>query len=1048
MNIISMLKEKRNPKTHNRIRPLVFGLLLLCSFGVVNAFGQAPVRTLNGTVTDESLKPIAGASVRLIGKTEGAITNAEGQYRLVLEEAGDSLEISHLSYVTQHVFIGDQTTVNVRMITDEAGDDLEQVVVVGYGTQKKVSVTGGVDVINEKAFEGRAVANVSQALQGTSPSLVIQQKSFEPGQGVNLNLRGVGTLGNNSPLVVIDGLIGGDINNVNPNDIASISVLKDAGSAAIYGSRAANGVILITTKKGKAGVNEVKYNGIMSFVHPHFWVEPVQGFENMLLKDQALVNAGQNPIYSPMDIAAQKAKGDSPWFLKAIFKDATQQNHNLSLSGGAGKTTYLLSAGYMDQQSNFVGPDKGVRRYNFRTNLSTEIGRLKVVSTLAYTRNEIRDHSYGTGTLVVDAERTPPLYDLKDSLGRYLINDVLAQFNPLGILEKGGFRHYDNDNIVGNITGELKLMEGLTLRGAFGGSLDANHQYYRTDYVPFYRPGAAEGADPAGLYGNSLGSVTGDKNSKTLFLNTQLLLQYTKQIGLHNFMVMGGYTTESYSTKANEVHLDYTSPDLNLPNSNTIVDVGDLKITPQGSAENALNSYIARVTYDYDNKYFLEGDFRADGSSKFAPDNRWGYFPSVSGGWIISRENFFRESKVSNVVNYLKLRSSYGILGNQNVDNYQYQTTYQVYPNGYVFNGSTPVATTGFATANPDIKWESAHSFNVGADINAFNNKLNITFDYFTKLTKDILQEPNLPGTFGGSQVDFNIASVRNSGWEFTINYNTKGALFSHSLTFNMGDTHNEIVKMANDQDRIESHDEMQIIYAKGLPIGSFVGLKRAGYFQNLDDVQNLPKFVGLQVAPGDIRYQDKNGDGVIDDNDRYVLGNPFPRYTFGLNYNLGWNGFDLNVFIQGVGKRDMDIRGELVEPFHANYSYVMFKHQLDYWRPDNPYAENPRLAVSGSASNTNNYRKGSDLYIFDAAYARLKNVQLGYSLSPNLCDRLGIHKLRLYLTGQNLFTLSKMDFLDPENTEFDSKVTSGGANSGRAYPTLVYYGFGLDVTF
>jgi len=1038
-------------KRRSRIRLLgsLSCLLLLLTITIrADLYGQSTGRTVTGTVTDEQLRPVAGVSVHLMGTNEGDVTDPQGKYRIHINKDQDSLLFSHLNFDSKTLLVGQHSNLDVILYPKQDAGDLDQVVVVGYGTQKKVSVTGGVDVVKAQAFEGRAVVNVAQALQGTAPSLVIQQKSFEPGQGVNLNLRGVGTLGDNSPLVVIDGLVGGDINNLNPNDIESVSVLKDAGSAAIYGSRAANGVILVTTKKGKAGHNSINYNGIFSRIHPHILVEPVDGYENMILKDQALVNSGQQPIYSPLDIQAQYEKGNQPWFLREIFKDANQQNHNLSLSGGAGKTTYLLSGGFMDQQSNFIGPAKGVRRYNYRMNLSTELGRLKVSSSIAYTRNEIRDHSYSTGTLVVDAERTPPLYPYQDSLGRYLINDVLAQFNPIGILNDGGFRKYDNDNIFGTISGDLKIIDGLSLRGVFGGSLEANHQYFRTDYVPFYRAGAAIGADPAGLYGNEKGTVTGDQNNKNILLNTQLLLQYEKQFGKHDFMVMGGYTTESQTYQANHVQLNYTSADMNLPGDSTIVNVGDQGITPQGSWETALNSYIGRLTYNYDNKYFFEGNFRVDGSSKFAAENRWGFFPSVSGGWILSREDFYTNSRISDVVNYLKLRSSYGVLGNQNVGNFQYQTTYQVYSNGYVFNGNTPVSTTGFQTANPDLKWESAHTFNIGADLNAFNNKLNVSFDYFNKLTENILQRPNLPGTFGGSQVDFNIASVRNRGWEFTINYNSKGALFSHNLTFNMGDTHNEIVKMANDQDRIETHDEMQMIYAEGLPIGSYVGLKRAGYFQNLDDVNNLPKFVGLEVVPGDNRYVDKNGDGVIDDNDRFVLGNPFPRYTFGLNYDLGFKGFDLNVFIQGVGKRDMDVRGELVEPFHVNYSYVIFKHQLDYWRPDNKDAAFPRLAVSGSASNTNNFRKGSDMYIFNAAYARLKNVQIGYSLSPKVCSRLGIQKFRVYMTGQNLFTLSKMDFLDPENTEFSSNVTSGGSNSGRAYPTLEYYGFGVDITF
>lgn len=1016
----------------------------------ITSAADAPPVVVKGKVLDEKGAPLSGVTVSLKGgpASTSTTTDNDGNFSLTVPESTGTLRFSYVGYETKEAAI---TSGDLTMTLSPVDKSLSDVVVVGYGVQKKVSVSGGVDVIKSQALEGRASTNLTQALQGASPSLTIQQTSFEPGQPLNINIRGIGTLGDNSPLVVIDGLVGGDINTLNPSDIDNISVLKDAGSAAIYGSRSANGVILITTKKGKKGEGTVTYNGIYSKVQPHIWMKPVAGWENMILKDEALVNAGQTPFYSPMDIEQQKAKGDEQWFLDAIFRRSTQQNHNLSISGGRDKSSYLVSAGYMDQESNFIGPAKGLKRYNFRMNFTNEVGRLKVNSILAYAKTHIRDHSYSTGTLVIDAERTPPYYKLKDSLGRYLINDVLAQFNPLGILEQGGFRDYDNDNLFGSVNGELTIIKGLKLRGTFGGTLEADHQNYETRYVPFYREGQAVGSTPAGLYGNSLGTVTGDENTKNLFLNSQVFLDYTHDFNKHHLQLLGGFTNESYTGKSNKVVLNYTSPDLNLPQSATIVNVGDQRITPQGTNQNSLNSFIGRASYSYDDKYFAEASFRADASSKFAKANRWGYFPSISAAWRISREDFFEKSNATAYVNELKLRASYGQLGNQNVGNYQYQTTYSVYANMYGFN-NTAVSGTGFNTANPDIKWEVANTFNIGVDAGLLRNRVNVTFDYFNKLTKNILMQPNLPGTYGGGSVDYNIASVRNRGWELNVSYNIPSGAFHQTIGINIGNTNNEITKMANDQDRIQSLEELQVIYGKGLPIASYVGYKRDGYFQNLKDIQNKPRFTGLAVAPGDIAYKDKNNDGVIDDNDRYILGNPFPHYIFGITYNISWKTLDFGFLIQGVGQRDMALRGELIEPFHANYSFTMFEHQLDYWRPDNQNAKYPRLAINGSASNTNNFRKGSDLYILNAAYARLKNVQLGYTLSPGIAHKLGLQKLRAYLTGQNLLTITRNRFLDPETSEFhngsNNLNATNGANSGRTYPTLLYYGAGLDVTF
>lgn len=1018
-------------------------------------FGAAQSgHTLQGVTQDASGNPIPDAIVVITNDSmrfsKTILTSMDGSFNVTdLPIAGpyhlNFNLVGYASYDTSRVFAGALQRPIVLQTTNRS---LDEVVVIGYGTQKKVSLTGAVDVVKSSAITDRPVTNVTQALQGTSPSLVIQNNSFEPGQTPRLNLRGVGTLGDNAPLVVIDGVVGGDINLLNPNDIESVSILKDAGSAAIYGSRSANGVILITTKKGRAGKTAINYNGIASLVHPKILVKPVPGYENMIYKNQALVNSGQLPSSSPLQIENQKLKGDDPWFLDELFHNSLQQNHNLSFSGGSEKTTYLISAGLLDQQNNLYGPAKGLKRYNFRMNLATTIGRLKLASNIAYAHTNIKDHSSNTGTLIVDAERTPPIYQYKDSLGRYLVNDVLTEFNPFGVLDQQGYRKYDNENFFGTIKGDLKLTSNLTLTGMFGVTLDANHMFYKYDYSPFYRVGTPVGGlpvKPESFVGNS--SSTGDQNTKNWRMNTQLLLQYNKSFGLHDLNLMGGYTGESYTGKFNQINMQYVSNDLGLPGTYTVINVGDQTVSPQSTNQNSLNSFIGRATYNYDERYFGEINFRADGSSKFAKNNRWGYFPSFSGSWLISNENFFKNGKIANTIDVLKLRATYGILGNQNVGNYQYQTTYFVFANAYGFNNNA-VSGAGFNTANPDIRWETAKIFNIGTDITLLDRKLNVTFDAFHKRTDNILQQPNLPGTFGGANVDFNIASVKNTGWELTVNYNIVGENWRHSIGFNMGDTKNEILKLGNDQTRIQSSDEMQVIYAKGLPIGSYVGLKRDGYFQNLDDINNKARFVGLDVGPGDVAYKDKNGDGIIDDNDRYILGNPFPRYTFGFNYTVGYKNVDLVLFVQGVGKRSQFIRGELVEPYHANYSYNLFEHQRDFWTPANPNAEFPRLAVPGSASNTNNYRKASNIYLFNAAYARLKNVQIGYSLPQKMTSRLGIQKMRAFLSGQNLFTIAANKFVDPESTEFDGNLGVGGANSARNYPTTQYYGFGLDITF
>jgi TonB-linked SusC/RagA family outer membrane protein len=985
---------------------------------------------ITGKVLDEKQEPVAGATVHLKGTSRMTTTRNDGTFTLSVPEAAGTLEISYIGYQRMEVAITGNTVLVTLKILNAA---MEEVVVIGYGTQRRANVSGAVDQIKSSALEGKPSVNLTQSLQGVSANLIIQQRNSEPGANINVNLRGVSTLGNNTPLIVIDGIAGGDINQLNPADIDNISVLKDAGSAAIYGSRSANGVILITTKKGKRNARAVvTYNGMVGIQQPKIFYKPVESFENAMLRNEALVNAGLQPMYTPEQVQAFKTEGSKEWFLDAILQDALQQNHNLSISGGNDKTTYLLSVGYVDQRSNLVGPNFGLKRYNARLNLSTEVGKLKVTGTMAYSRRDIKEHSSSTSTLIVDAGRTPTYYTMKDEQGRYLTNDVLAEFNPLGILEAGGYRTLDDDHLFGNITAELGIIDGLKLKGVAGGNLSVFHSYARVKQVNFF---------PKGIYGADRN--TNDNSSKNLFLNTQIMLEYQKAFGEHNINALVAYSNESVSNKGFSLNTKYNDNELGTPVTGTIIDPSSSN-TNRGTAESSLNSVFGRAGYAYSDKYILEFNFRYDGSSKFRKDLRWGFFPSVSAAWRLTEEQFLEGYR--DKFGALKLRASYGVLGNQNVDNYQFQTTYFNFNNAYGFNNAV-VSGTGFTFANPDLRWEKAATFNAGVDATFLENKLTVSFDYFNKLTSDILIPPAVPGLYGGSASNYNAGKVRNQGWELSLNYRVAGKQFIHSFGLNLADTRNEVVFFQGNE-RTTGADEMQVILREGLPFNSYIGLKRDGYFQTVDDIENGPTPTGIAVSPGDIRYVDRNKDNVIDDQDKFVLGNPFPRYTFGFNYAVSYKQIDLSLFIQGVGKRDMFLRGELVEPFHYNYGQVMYQHQLDYWTPINPNAKFPRLAAVNSPSNTNNFRRGSDLYLFDAAYARLKNLQIGYSLPAQWIQKAGLQKARFYVVGQNLLTVSGINFVDPEISEFDNNLTNSGANSGRNYPTPVFYGIGLDITF
>tara|TARA_R110002020_G_scaffold63170_1_gene168616 strand:+ start:7209 stop:10541 length:3333 start_codon:yes stop_codon:yes gene_type:complete len=991
---------------------------------------------VSGTVTDADGTPLPGANVVEKGTDNGVTADFDGNFTIGLSNENAVLSISYIGFATKELAV-DGATADMSITLEESAAGLDEVIVVGYGTQLRSQVVGAVDQVSDEAFQGRASVNATQALQGKSPSLTIQQPNSEPGAPLNLNIRGVSTLGNNSPLIVIDGIVGGDINALNPADIESVSVLKDAGSAAIYGSRAGNGVVLITTKKGdRNSPMTVQYSGLVGYNSPHYFTEPVRGYENAILRNEAAFNSNESSaVFTADQIAQFRADGDQEWFAEEIVKPGLQQNHNLSISGGNENSTYLVSLGYLNQGSNFVGPTKGLERYNYRINLTNQYGRFKLTSNIAYAKQKITDHSSSTATLMVDAFRVPRYYSQKNENGEYLTNDILQQFNSLGILEQGGFRKYDNDDIFGNLSAELELTDHLKVRGVFGGRVFSNNLYSRVKRVDFL---------PQGIYGEDRNTY--DENSKSLDLNTQFMVDFNRTFrDSHRISALLGVSNENRSERGVGIYKRYTDPDLGTPITDTEIEERSYNSNadPDGS-KSSLNSLFGRASYNFDEKYYGEFSFRYDGSSKFRDSKRWGFFPSLSLGYKLSQEAFMDGYR--DAVGNIKFRGSYGVLGNQNVDDYQYQTTYFSFQNAYGFNNQG-VSGTGYNFANPDIQWEKAATLNVGVDLDFMQGALSVSLDYFDKVTSDILVPPAVPGVYGTDLPDFNAGKVGNKGWEVSASYRHYGELFTHNLTVNLADSQNEVLEFQGNE-RLTGLEELQVLLREGQPFNSYVGLKRDGYFQNMEEIEGAAVPEGLTVVPGDNRYVDVNQDGVINDDDKFIFGNPFPRYTYGLTYSLGFKNLDISLFVQGVGKRTMMIRGELVEPFHFNYGATMYTHQLDYWTPQNTDARYPRLANSGSQSNTNNFRRGSDMYLYDGAYLRLKNLQIGFSLPSEIAHKLGMKSYRFYVSGQNLLTLSKVKFVDPELTEFNSSLGNSGANSGRAYPTLAYYGLGLDITF
>lgn len=993
--------------------------LIICAAFSLQAFAQNATNRISGTVVSNG-EPVIGASVMVKNTSVGAATDIDGNF--TIQAADDAvLVVSAIGYQTKEVAVNGASTLNISL--EESSTLLEDAVVVGYGVQKKVNLTGAVASVSTEELEGKPIANVLEGLQGTTPGLVIQQGASTPGGSPTLNIRGYNTMNDNNPLVIIDG-IEGSLSNLNPQDIDQISILKDASSTAIYGSRASNGVVLVTTKKGAAGQVSVNYDLSYGLQQPTALPTVVDSWIYAELYNEAAVNSGRSTKFTAEDIAGFRNGGTNVKWINELYKSyASQQSHNLSVTGGTKTLSYMASLGFLDQNSLFKGPDYGYNRYNGRLNIQHQVNdRLTVGATAQFTRNKIKDHAYWTEWIIEQCNRMPSIYEIKNEDGTYTYPSG-SNSNSLERLEKGGYRQSVNDDISGTIDASLRLFDGLYLKSTIGGRTLNNTTHENRM--------ASESA------------ASGDKENhisesffKSTKLTTTVTLNYDQTFGKHTVGALLGYAYEGESWKnfSTQRITDDSKYDVFVGSQSGNKVSND---APNGGGQDwSLYSAFARLTYNYDEKYLAEFNIRDDYSSYFAKGNRSGIFPSFSLGWRISQEDFW--DNIRPVIPSLKLRGSWGLVGNNRIGAYQYLQTVSV-TQGINFGGQL-APTAWFSSVDPGIKWETTRMADFGLDMGLLKNDLNLSFDVFSNRTRDILVQLPVPGMFGNGAPTSNAAVVDSFGWEFSANYHFKTGAVHHNIAANVSDSWNNVVDTKGET-LYYGYDVVSVI-KEGYPLYSYYALRSNGFFQSDEEAAAAPHLEGVVPRAGDIRYIDKpdadgNTDGVINDDDRFVVGNDFPRYTFGFNYGLQWKGFFFSAFLQGVGMRSRWMRGEAVEAFHNNNEGPVHDFHIDRWTPVNTDATYPRLTM-GSES-TNNATK-SDFWIQDAAYLRVKNVQLGYDFQGDWLKAIRMQNLRAYVSVENALTFSKM------KGGWDPEYNADG--SGRAYPVARVWSVGLNVKF
>jgi TonB-dependent starch-binding outer membrane protein SusC len=989
--------------------------------------------TVSGVVTDaETGKEISGVNVLLKGTNIGTSTNNKGEYSITAPNDAGTLTFSHIGYQSIEVPFNNQAKIDVKI--SQAAKTVDEVIVIGYGTQKKANLTGAVGSIKSDYLKDRPLTNASQALSGGVSGVFVNQNSGVPGNdNATIRIRGVGTINNSNPLVLIDG-IESPIDNLDPNDIASITVLKDAASASIYGSRASNGVILVTTKRGnfnrKPTVSYSGYYGTSKASRLPGLINNSAQF--MELANEASINSGSPARYTQQQIDKYRIDGPNTDWLKLIFKNAALQQHNVSVTGGSENTSYLFSAGILDQDA--ITPNTNFKRYNLRLNLDTKISeKLSIGTSLFLTRgnyNAPQADVVGSGgdagiaALAVKSNSLLPQYDSKGRLAGPDLSLVNTWGNPFANILFNSFTRLSHQ-FLGNAFAEYQLIKGLKIKGTIA------LNYQNNDGASFASKGDSWDWRSGKILVPSINSLRGRSvsNSYSNDFTSWLQANYEKTILKHKFSFLAGVSQETFkNTGFNASRGSFPSNVVQILNAGNATTATNAEF----ATEWALRSFFGRMNYSFDDKYLLEFNIRRDGSSRFGQNNPYGTFPSVSAGWNISNEKFF--SNIKNI-DALKIRASIGKLGNQYTNGTDYPFAAEVATNlNYVLNGVVVPGAAQVTYGNANLKWEETTSSDIGIDLGLFH-KLTIQADYFVRTAKDILYPLPLPATAGGlaDQV-VNTAKVQNKGWELSANYKQNISRFRIDVGFNVTNVNSKLLYIdpaKNQADDIVYNGNY--ILQRGSALGSIYGYKSIGIFQSQEEIDKSPKQSG-NYKPGDLKYADIDGNNVIDSKDRVVIGREDPKWLYGANINLSYGGIDFSTILQGVADFQSYSGAEFYAPFFNGAN--LGTQWLDRWTPTNKTASYPKLYFGTGPSDA-----VSSFWVQDRSFFRVKNIQLGYTLPKSIMEKINIQKIRIYVNGQNLLTKTKFLGYDPERP-------SGVSRGGDGYPLLKIYTAGLNVTF
>ncbi|RSK45373.1 SusC/RagA family TonB-linked outer membrane protein [Hymenobacter rigui] len=992
---------------------------------------------VSGTVRDEKGAGMPGVTVILKGTSVGTSTDQNGNFSLQIPAgtANPTLVFTSIGYTRQEVPVGNQTTFSLALSPDT--QLLNEAVVVGYGSQEKRTVTNAVTTVAGKELSKLTVSDVGSALQGKAAGVTVVGAGSEPGTPPQILIRGISTINGNSPLYVVDGLPVNNINFLNPKDIATISVLKDAASAAIYGSRAANGVILITTKTGTKGESVIAVDATTGVSSPTRVPDMASASEYARLMNLAAANSGLPAVYQ--NPAAFTETTD--WW-KEISRRGITQNYSLGLSGGSDKLVYSTGLSYFKERGLIQGSDFDRLSLRLKTQYQPA-KRLKVGQDLTLTTTG--QHYQNSGSLFRDAFNDDPITKARvpGTSGNpydYYGASPTDIGNPLAVVERNDDRR-NNYSVVGNLYANYEFIDGLVLETRVGTNTNI---YERDSFYPFFKIDGNEQ--------NLVNSVTREHNLGIYWNNTNTLT-YTKTLGDHNFTALAAGTLEKFDNRTQSGSgqaIPSNDPSLRY------LDAATANYAAYGNNYvNTIASLIGRVNYDYKGRYLLTASVRRDGASVFPANNRWGTFPSLSVGWLVSDESFLKSFET---LNFMKLRASWGRVGNQNISNTAFIGTLAktYYVTGV--DATQQVAVVQSNVPNTDVKWETVEDYNVGTDLGLFNNQLTVTADVFRRNTYDMLMYQAIPGHVGAGYNSpiTNVGSMHTNGFDFTVGYNKSAGDFTYGVSVNGTRAISRIDKLANGQ----------AIYSGNTPIfgrpskteeggyvGAFYGYQTSGIFQNQGEVDNYKAANGQTIQPnakpGDFRFADLNGDGKIDANDQKFIGNPFPDLTFGVNLNAGYKGFDLQASLVGSFGNDI-VNANKGWWYSGSYNYNKIAGLEDKaWHGEGTSNSVPRVVAN---DNNQNLTRFSNFYVENGSYARVRNLQLGYTFSNGLTNTMRMKSLRLYVSGQNLFTFTKYSGLDPE-LGYGRSYTDGASALNRGvdlgnYPTNRTFLAGANITF